>query len=219
MHIGSFQTIESGSTGLYKEKGSKFLAYAYPIDDESAVKIHLEKLKKEHPKARHHCYAFRLLPDGRLYRANDDGEPSGTAGKPILGQLLSYNLTDVLVVVVRYFGGTKLGASGLIQAYKAAARDALEQASICTRIVTQKFQIAFPFAVAGEVMQALSRNQVTILNENYTSEGQIAFSIPVTESGTILHHLKSQLAGFDGEDAAMDDVLVEKKIKIYPPGN
>lgn len=212
MQPGSYQTIGSPASGLYKEKGSKFIAYAYPVSSEEEVKDHLEQLRKEHPKARHYCYAYRINTDGSLYRANDDGEPSATAGKPILGQLLSFEVTDTLIVVVRYFGGTKLGASGLIQAYKTAAHDALMQAEIVTRIVMTPFQIQFPYAVSGEIMQSLARIHASTLAEKYTDRGLIEFELPLAEADQRIHQMKSHLAGFDGMAEDMDQKLVEKGI-------
>ena len=214
MQASSFQTITTPITGLYKEKGSKFIAYAYPVSSDDEIKNHLELLRKEHPKARHYCYAYRMTPDGSLYRSNDDGEPSGTAGKPILGQLLSFDVTNTLVVVVRYFGGTKLGASGLIHAYKAAAQDALSQADIVTCIVMTPFHIRFPFALSGEIMQALARIHAASITESYTDHGQISFELPLSEATLRLHQLKSQLAGFDGTESDMDLKLAEKSIGI-----
>lgn len=120
----TYLTIDLPSEGIFKDKGSKFLAFAYPLTDESKVKNIVQNLKKEHHSARHHCFAFKIGNQGEHYRANDDGEPSGTAGRPILGQLNSYNLTNILVVVVRYFGGTLLGVGGLINAYKNATIEA-----------------------------------------------------------------------------------------------
>lgn len=121
-----YNTIESISEGLFKDKGSKFIAYTFPSDSTERFQISLEKIKKEHIKARHFCYAYRIGIDGTLYRANDDGEPSGTAGKPILGQIDKYELTNIGIVVVRYFGGVKLGTSGLINAYRLAAKESIE---------------------------------------------------------------------------------------------
>jgi len=123
--IDQYYSIKDSTEGQYKEKGSKFISYAYSVTSEEQVGERLEEIRNLHHKARHHCYAYKIGVDGNRYRANDDGEPGGTAGKPILGQLHSYKVTDVLVIVVRYFGGTKLGASGLIKAYKEAAKDAL----------------------------------------------------------------------------------------------
>ncbi|MEM6700850.1 MAG: YigZ family protein, partial [Bacteroidota bacterium] len=127
-----YKTLAAPSTGEFKDRGSKFFAYAFPVETETEVATALEQVKKEHFKARHHCYAYRLGMDKNNFRANDDGEPSGMAGRPILGQIDSWELTDVFIVVVRYFGGTKLGTSGLINAYKKSAMDALEQAEIIT---------------------------------------------------------------------------------------
>lgn len=149
----TYQTIESASEGIYKEKGSKFIAKAFPVRTEEQVKKILEQVKEEFYDARHHCYAYILGPKGDRWRANDDGEPSGTAGKPIHGQLLSFNLTNVLVVVIRYFGGTKLGVSGLINAYKSATFDALSHARVVTRTVDAIYRLTFGYAMMNEVMR------------------------------------------------------------------
>ena len=130
---GCYQTIVAPATGAYKEKGSKFLAFAYPVSSEEEIKEYLKQIKKEYFDARHHCFAYRLGADGSVWRANDDREPSSSAGKPILGQLRSYNISDALVVVVRYTKGTKLGIPGLINAYRQAASDALQQSKIVTK--------------------------------------------------------------------------------------
>ena len=130
----TYRTIEGTSTGIYREKGSKFIAIARPVCTEDEIKSIVEDLRKEYYDARHHCYAYILGAKGEKWRVNDDGEPSGTAGKPIHGQLLSFNVTNVLVVVVRYFGGTKLGVSGLINAYKSATQDALQNATVITKL-------------------------------------------------------------------------------------
>ena len=135
MFDDTYHTIAAPAEGLYKEKGSKFLAFAYPVHNTDEVKQHLEALRKEYFDARHHCYAYILGPTKEVYRANDDGEPSGTGGRPIHGQLLSADLTDTLVVVVRYFGGILLGASGLANAYKTAARDAITNATIIEKTI------------------------------------------------------------------------------------
>ncbi|MDV7398872.1 YigZ family protein, partial [Arthrospira platensis SPKY1] len=130
-----YKTLASSSTGEFKDRGSKFIAYAYPVADEEEAMEKVAELRKEHFKARHHCFAWRFGVDGLRFRANDDGEPSGTAGRPILGQIDSFELTNVVVIVVRYFGGTLLGASGLIQAYRESAAEALRQATIEERIL------------------------------------------------------------------------------------
>lgn len=161
----TYRTIEALAQGLYKEKGSKFLAYAYPIRTEDEVKEYVQKLKKEYFDARHHCYAYRLGGKGEQLRANDDGEPSGTAGKPILGQLLSHELTNVLVVVIRYFGGIKLGTSGLIYAYKAATADAIANAKIVERTIDTHLAISFGYTAINDVMRILKEEEPDILSQ------------------------------------------------------
>jgi uncharacterized YigZ family protein len=145
--IDTYNTINATSKGLFTDRGSKFIAYAYPIQSEEEIKEYLEILKKEHWKAGHHCYAWRLGTDGNTHRANDDGEPSGTAGKPILGQLDSFEITDTLVVVIRYFGGTKLGVGGLINAYKSAAIDALKQVEIISKTIDNYYKIVYDYGI------------------------------------------------------------------------
>jgi len=140
-----FQTIEKESQGYFKDKGSKFYAFAYPVKNEDEIKEILARLRKEHHSARHHCYAWRLGTENVTSRANDDGEPSSTAGKPILGQLQSFNVTNILIVVVRYFGGTLLGVSGLINAYRSAAADALKNADIKQKIIEKEITLDFTY--------------------------------------------------------------------------
>jgi uncharacterized YigZ family protein len=149
----SFQTIKTSSEGSYKEKGSKFLAFAYPVESEEAIKDRLTDLKKKYFDARHHCFAYQLGVDKARFRAFDDGEPNHSAGDPILGQIKSKNLTNVLIVVVRYFGGTKLGVGGLIQAYKTAAEEALNNAIIIEKEVTESILLRYPYEDTPEVMR------------------------------------------------------------------
>ena len=150
-----YRTIENHSEGIYKEKGSKFLAFAYPASSEEEISQCLADLRKQYHDARHHCYAWRLGPEKLVYRANDDGEPSGSAGKPIFGQIQSRNLSDVLVVVVRYFGGTLLGVGGLIRAYRSAASDALDQNVIVERRVFDKMKLDFAYPHMNSVMKLI----------------------------------------------------------------
>ena len=150
-----FLTISSASEGLYKAKGSKFLAFACPVSSEEEVKEKVDFLRKKYFDARHHCYAYRLGVNGERYRANDDGEPSNSAGKPILGQLVARNLTNVLVVVVRYFGGVLLGVGGLVQAYKQATADALAHAEIITDVLTETWQLTFAYEDMNLVLKVL----------------------------------------------------------------
>lgn len=153
--MDTYFTISDKSEGLYKEKGSKFISLAFPVTAEEQVKPILSDLKKEYYDARHHCYAWRLGSDGNRTRTVDDGEPSSTAGKPILGQILSHDLTNILIVVVRYFGGTKLGASGLIRAYRDAAADAIANAEITERTVDAFYKISFSYAEMNGVMKLI----------------------------------------------------------------
>lgn len=150
-----FRTLGAASEGVYREKGSRFLAFAFPVCSTDEVKGYLEGLRREYFDARHHCYAYVLGPSRDVWRVNDDGEPSGTGGRPIYGQLLSADLTDVLVVVVRYFGGVLLGASGLANAYRAAARDALEHAVVVERTVDVVYRLQFEYGLMNGVMRVV----------------------------------------------------------------
>ena len=150
-----YKSISAPSEGIYKDKGSKFLAFAYPVESESEIKDILLKIKKEYFDARHHCYAYRLKHDYSVWRANDDGEPSSSAGRPILGQILSNELSDILIVVVRYFGGIKLGVPGLIKAYKTASADAIANGEICDKIATNDYSVEFPYERMNDIMKTL----------------------------------------------------------------
>lgn len=173
----SYLTIESPCEGLYKEKGSKFFAFAYPVENVSQVKEILSDLKKKYYDATHHCYAYIIGFDKEEYRMCDDGEPSSTAGKPIYGQLLSNNLTNVLIVVIRYFGGTKLGVSGLIKAYKTSAEVCLAEASIVEKKVRQIYKIAFQYEKMNAVMGLLKRYDVLQRNHNFDTQCSIEILI------------------------------------------
>lgn len=161
----SYLTISELSQGLYKEKGSKFLAFAYPVDSEEEVKKYLQELRKEYYDARHHCYAYILGLNPEYTRANDDGEPNHSAGTPILGQIRSRELRNVLVVVLRYFGGTKLGVSGLIHAYKTAAAEALDQAEIKEGILSTLLALSFAYPQMNAVMQLIKNYNLEILEQ------------------------------------------------------
>lgn len=168
--MDTYLTIAAPTIGEYKEKGSKFIAYSYFVQTEEEVKEKLDILRKEHFKATHHCYAYRLGTDGKKYRANDDGEPSGTAGRPILGQIDSFGLSNLLIVVVRYYGGTKLGTSGLISAYRIAAQEALQLAEVVEKIVETVFDIKLPYTLLSDAMQFLKSQEISILNTFYEAE-------------------------------------------------
>ena len=152
-----YYTIEKSSIAEFKERGSKFIAYTFPIADVSEFKLRLADIKKEHPKATHHCFAYRLGLDGNTYRVSDDGEPSGSAGKPILGQIDSKQVTNVLVIVVRYFGGTQLGIPGLITAYKTTAAFALQTTAIVQKPVLHHFHLQFDYTQMNEVMMVVKQ--------------------------------------------------------------
>jgi uncharacterized YigZ family protein len=163
----SYKSISQPSTGIYKELGSKFLSFAYPVANEEEVKEIIGTLRKEYHDARHHCFAYRIGAEGEHWRANDDGEPSSSAGKPILGQLLSFGVSDVLIVVVRYFGGTKLGVPGLIRAYRSAAADALSNADIVEKIAGREIGFTFEYLKMNDVMKLLRDFSAEILEQDF----------------------------------------------------
>jgi uncharacterized YigZ family protein len=173
----TYKSISVMSSGLYKEKGSKFIALAYPATTEGEVKDILKQLRKEYYDATHHCYAYILGPDKSATRANDDGEPSGTAGKPIQGQIQSFDLTNVLVVVIRYYGGTKLGVSGLIHAYRTAAKEALQLARIIELTVKEHYRIKFPYILMNSVMQLAKEEDLDIQGNEFDEDATIFFSV------------------------------------------
>lgn len=177
-----YKTIEEEYTGYFKDKGSKFYAYAYPLNNESEVKEIITRLKKEHHSARHHCYAWRLGTEDIKTRTNDDGEPSSTAGKPILGQLQSYELTNALIVVVRYFGGTLLGVSGLINAYKNASIDVIQNATIKTKIIELQFELQFEYPLLNPVMNIIKKELLNIINTDFQESCKLLFSVRKTEA-------------------------------------
>ena len=163
----TYLTLEAAAEAASRERSSKFLAYAYPVRTEEEIREHLDALRKRHFDATHHCYAWRLGPRGERYRTNDDGEPSGTAGKPILGQLLSAEVTDCLIVVVRYFGGTKLGVPGLIAAYREAAAEALAAATVVERTVDREIRVDFPYMAMNDVMRAIKECRPTVRAQRF----------------------------------------------------
>ena len=171
-------TIEKTATAEFKDRGSKFLAYAWPVKTAEQVKECLQEIKKEHPKATHHCYAYRLGTDGLQYRAVDDGEPSGTAGKPILGQIDSKQLTDVLVVVVRYFGGTLLGAPGLINAYKMSAALVLQLIPAVQKNVEIRYRLSFDYTIMNDVMMVVKQQNCTIYEQELQLFCSMVIGVP-----------------------------------------
>lgn len=190
----SYKTIATATEGMYKEKGSKFIAFAFPVYSEEEFKEKLATSKKDYHDARHHCYAFRLGVKMDIYRFSDDGEPSSTAGKPIYGQIQSFGLTNIGIIVIRYFGGTKLGVGGLITAYKEAAKNALENATIITRTVDDIFEIQFTYAVMSDVMNFVKQQQLEIIKQVLEESGTIEFRVRQSESNGIV----TQLEKIDG---------------------
>lgn len=173
----TFFTLATESAGLFKDRSSKFFYYSFPVIDEEGIKSHLRDLRKKHFDARHHCYAWNLGTDGMNYRANDDGEPNHSAGDPILGQIRSNQLTDTLIVVVRYFGGTKLGISGLINAYKTSAALAIEENEIIEKLITLKITIKFPYADLNDVMKLVKTFELTILSQEMSLDCTMTLAI------------------------------------------
>jgi uncharacterized YigZ family protein len=175
----SFLTIKSIGQGIYKEKGSKFLAFAYPVSSESEIKERIASLRSEYFDARHHCFAWMLGAEKMQFRAFDDGEPNHSAGDPILGQIRSRNLTNVLVVVVRYFGGTKLGVGGLIAAYKSAAEDALKNSLIVETEVMERITLSYDYSVTSEVMKMVKDFDMTIVAHEFKQQCDLTADVPL----------------------------------------
>ncbi|MBR6441263.1 MAG: YigZ family protein [Bacteroidales bacterium] len=182
MFDDTYKTLSAPSEGLYKEKGSKFLSFAYPVHNLDEIKAHLEQLRKDYFDARHHCYAYILGPRKDAFRANDDGEPSGTGGRPIHGQLLSADLTDTLIVVVRYFGGILLGASGLANAYKTAARDAIDHATIIERTIDVRYRFLFAYEAMNDVMRILKEFDLKPENQQFDLDCSVEVSVRQSQS-------------------------------------
>lgn len=189
----SYLTLATTAEGEFKDRGSKFLAYANAVHAENEVKDFLAKIRKMHPKARHHCYAYRLGLDGNDFRANDDGEPSGTAGRPILGQIDSFGLTNVLIVVVRYFGGTKLGVSGLINAYKLSAADALEHGKIEEKIIQNVYSVAFDYGIMSDIMGFLKQKNIDILGQDFQAQPVLTIGIRKKDAKDVLQALEDKV--------------------------
>ena len=189
MPVFSYFTIESPAKGLYREKGSKFLSFAYPVETESAIKLKIEALRKEYYDARHHCFAWVLGADKNKFRAFDDGEPNHSAGDPILGQIKSKDLTDVLVVVVRYFGGTKLGVGGLISAYKTSAADALNNAKIIEKEVAEVWHLHYSYPSTPEIMRLVKEFDLMIVNQKFESTCEVQVEVTNRDSKKVMERI------------------------------
>jgi uncharacterized YigZ family protein len=182
----TYRTIESPAEGVFRDKGSKFIGYAYPISSETEVKPIIAQLRTTHAKARHFCWALRLTTDRNVFKLNDDGEPSGTAGRPILNTLLSADLTYILVVVVRYFGGTLLGVPGLINAYKMATVDALAQANIIGKTVNDQYQLNFDYLAMNAVMRVIKEEEIRVTNQVFDIACVLNFEVRKSALNKIL---------------------------------
>jgi uncharacterized YigZ family protein len=182
----TYRTIKKPAEGLFRDRGSKFLGFAYPLNSENDLKNILTQLKSDHPKANHHCWAFRLGIDRSVFRLNDDGEPSGTAGRPILNTLLFKDLTNMVVVVVRYFGGTLLGVPGLINAYKAATEDAISHAVIIQKTVNDVYILQFDYLQMNDVMKVIKDEGLEIMSQDLDTNCKVMVSIRKTMVNAVL---------------------------------
>ena len=182
----TYRTLASPAQGIYKEKGSKFIALAYPVSTEEEIKDIYAQLKKEYFDARHHCYAYLLGAGGSRYRANDDGEPNHSAGDPILGQIRSAGLSNVLVVVIRYFGGIKLGVGGLIQAYREAAADALAAGQVVEKVETATLRLAFDYGQMNAVMSLVKEYKLEVLEQDFALSCRLALAVRRAQADEVL---------------------------------
>lgn len=185
-----YYTIEKSGVAEYKDRGSKFIGYTYPLTTVAEFKLRMDEIKKEHPKATHHCFAYRLGNDKNNFRVSDDGEPSGTAGKPILGQIDSKELTDILVVVVRYFGGTLLGVSGLINAYKNAASMAIQVTPIVQKAIEARYNLQFDYTLVNTVMTIIKQLNCSIIEQEMQLFCRFVIGVPVNRLDELLYRLK-----------------------------
>jgi uncharacterized YigZ family protein len=189
MESDSYRTIKACSQGIFKEKGSRFIAFAYPVSYQDEIKLIIDKIRKEHHEAKHHCYAFMLGQDRLIWRINDDGEPSGTAGRPILGQINSFGLTNILIVVTRYFGGTLLGVGGLINAYKSAAASAINNAEIIERTLREYYEITYPYISMNDVMRILKEESISQSDQSFDLVCRIKVNFRASAREKIMNRL------------------------------
>lgn len=194
MNSDVYKTITKSGRGAYKEKGSKFISIAMPFTDPEEIKTIIDGIRKEHHEARHHCFAYMTGPERKIWRANDDGEPSGTAGRPILGQINSAGLTNILIVVSRYFGGTLLGVSGLINAYREAAAAAIENSEITEKTVQEYYEVTFPFISINDVMKTLKDEDLGHSKQIFDLDCSLILNFRVSLKEKVL----SKLSRIDG---------------------
>ncbi|RYY31972.1 MAG: YigZ family protein [Sphingobacteriaceae bacterium] len=185
----TYYTIEKPAEAQFSDRGSKFIAYAFPVITEAEVKVLLQQVKGKHPKANHHCWAMRLTPDRSVFRINDDGEPSGTAGRPILNVMLSKNITNVFIVVVRYFGGTLLGVPGLINAYKTTADEVVKKAMVIQKTVNDIYSIEFDYLQMNDVMRVIKEENLNVINQQFDNQCSIKLSIRQMQVNAVIGKL------------------------------
>jgi uncharacterized YigZ family protein len=189
MNSDTYKTIISSSQGIYKEKGSRFVSFAVPVSDQQEIKAIIDKIRKEHYEAKHHCYAYMIGHERIIWRVNDDGEPSGTAGRPILGQINSYGLTNIIIVVSRYFGGTLLGVSGLINAYRTAAASSIQNAELTEMTVHEYYEITYPYISMNDVMRILKEENLGQSQQSFDLECRILLNFRVSVKEKVLNRL------------------------------
>jgi uncharacterized YigZ family protein len=186
----TYKEIKSHTTGVYREKGSKFIAYSYPVYSEKEVKQKLEEVRKLEHSARHHCYAYVLHADKSAWRMNDDGEPSSSAGKPILRQIQSNNLTNILIIVVRYFGGVKLGISGLIRSYKTAASNAITNSDIVRKTIKEYYEVGFKYPQMNDVMRRVKEFDLEIVDTDFKIDCKLIFALQESKAKSVIEAFK-----------------------------
>ena len=189
MNSDIYKTIATTSQGIFKEKGNRFVSFAVPISSLEEIKPIIDKIRKEHHEARHHCYAYIIGYERIIWRVNDDGEPSGTAGRPILGQINSFGLTNIIIVVSRYFGGTLLGVSGLINAYRSAAESALRNAELTEKTVNEYYKITYPYISMNDVMKILKEENIGQSEQSFDIECNILLNFRVSAKEKVLNRL------------------------------
>ena len=195
----TYASIAGRSDGLFKDNGSRFIAQAYPVESEEEVKEIVGSLKKEYHDARHHCFAYRLGLDGSRWRANDDGEPSGSAGRPILGQIDAAGLSDILVVVIRYFGGIKLGIPGLIRAYKTSTADALAQATVVEKVAGKDYRLSFPYLSMNAVMKVVKDMSLPQKDQYFAERCNMLLRVRLSQEAAFLERV-SNIEGVDVDE-------------------
>lgn len=189
MESDTYLTIKAFSQGLFKEKGSRFIALAFPVTTQEEIKSILDNIRKEHHAARHHCYAWILGQDRLTYRMSDDGEPSGSAGRPILGQINAFELTNTLIIVVRYFGGKLLGISGLINAYRSAAESAINNNEITELYIRDYFELIFPYTSVNDVMKVIKDDEIAQSNQKFELECRLTINFRTSDREKIINAL------------------------------